>query len=173
MDNQLNSKEARTPARRGRKLLTWLGGILAVLLILLLIGWIYEPMAEAAERGPTPPGQMVDVGGYRLHIYCTGSGSPTVVIESGWGESSATWGWVQPEVARITRVCTYDRAGMGWSEASPYPRTARQFSKELHTLLAKANEPGPYVLVAHSLGGYTVRVYAHDYPDEVSGLGAD
>jgi pimeloyl-ACP methyl ester carboxylesterase len=171
MDNQLNSKEARTPARRGRKLLTWLGGILAVLLILLLIGWIYEPMAEAAEARANPPlGQMVDVGGYRLHIYCTGSGSPTVVIESGWGESSATWGWVQPEVAKITRVCTYDRAGMGWSEPSPYPRTARQFSKELHTLLAKANEPGPYVLAAHSLGGYTVRVYAHDYPDEVSGL---
>ena len=67
-------------------------------------------------------------------------------------------------------MCTYDRAGMGWSEASPYPRTARQFAKELHTLLANANEPGPYVLVGHSLGGYTVRVYAHDYPDEVSGL---
>jgi pimeloyl-ACP methyl ester carboxylesterase len=77
---------------------------------------------------------------------------------------------VQPEVAMTTRVCTYDRAGMGWSEASPYPRTARQFAKELHTLLANANEPGPYVLVGHSLGGYSVRVYAHDYPDEVSGL---
>lgn len=101
---------------------------------------------------------------------CSGTGSPTVVIESGWGGSSATWGWVQPEVSRVTRVCTYDRAGMGWSEPSPYPRTARQFAKELHTLLEKANEPGPYVLVAHSLGGYTARVYAHDYPDEVSGF---
>lgn len=171
MRKQNNSKEERTPARRGRKLLIWLGGILAVLLILLLVGWIYEPMAEAAEaKANPPPGQMVDVGGYRLHIHCTGSGSPTVVIESGWGESSATWGWVQPEVAKITRVCTYDRAGMGWSEPSLYPRTARQFAKELHTLLEKVNEPGPYVLVAHSLGGYTVRVYAHDYPDEVSGL---
>ena len=171
MRNKNNSKEGRTPARRGRKLLIWLGGILAVLLILLLVGWIYEPMAEAAEaKANPPPGQMVDVGGYRLHIHCTGSGSPTVVIESGWGESSATWGWVQPEIAKITRVCTYDRAGMGWSEPSPFPRTARQFAKELHTLLAKANESGPYVLVAHSLGGYTVRVYAYDYPGEVSGL---
>ena len=113
---------------------------------------------------------MVDVGGYRLHINCTGSGSPTVVIESGWGDSSASWGWVQPEVAKTTRVCTYDRAGMGWSEASPEPRTAREYAKELHTLLAKANEPGPYVLVGHSMGGFTVLVYAHDYPDEVSGL---
>jgi pimeloyl-ACP methyl ester carboxylesterase len=113
---------------------------------------------------------MVDVGGYRLHINCTGEGSPTVVIESGWGDFSAAWGWVQPEVAKTTRVCTYDRAGMGWSEASPQPRTAREFAKELHTLLEKANEPGPYVLVGHSLGGYTLLVYAHDYPAEVAGL---
>jgi pimeloyl-ACP methyl ester carboxylesterase len=77
---------------------------------------------------------------------------------------------VQPEVARSTRICTYDRAGMGWSEPSPEPRTAREFAKELHTLLANANEPGPYLLVGHSLGGYTMRVYAHDYPAEVSGL---
>jgi len=128
-------------------------------------------MAEAADaKAYPPPGQMMDVGGYRLHINCTGEGSPTVVIESGWGDFSAAWGWVQPEGARTTRVCTYDRAGMGWSESSPQPRTAREFAKELHTLLAKANEPGPYVLVGHSLGGYTLLVYAHDYPAEVSGL---
>jgi pimeloyl-ACP methyl ester carboxylesterase len=112
----------------------------------------------------------VDVGGYRLHINCTGEGSPTVVVESGWGDFSATWGWVQPEVAKTTRICTYDRAGMGWSEASPEPRTAREFAKELHTLLEKANEPGPYILVGHSMGGYTMRVYAHDYPEEIVGL---
>jgi pimeloyl-ACP methyl ester carboxylesterase len=151
--------------------MTWLVGILAGFLILLLAGWIYEPMAEAADaKAYPPPGRMVDVGGYRLHINCTGSGSPTVVIESGWGDSSAGWGWVQPEVAKITRVCTYDRAGMGWSEASPQPRTAREFAVELHTLLANANEPGPYVLVGHSMGAFTVLVYAHDYPAEVSGM---
>jgi pimeloyl-ACP methyl ester carboxylesterase len=149
----------------------WLGGILAVLLILLLAGAIYEPLAESADaKAYPPPGKMVDVGGYRLHLNCTGSGSPTVVIESGWGDSSAGWGWVQPEVAKTTRVCSYDRAGMGWSEASPQPRTAREFAIELHTLLAKANEPGPYVLVGHSMGGYTLRVYAHDYPEEVAGV---
>jgi pimeloyl-ACP methyl ester carboxylesterase len=171
MRNHENIKEEQVSTRRARGCMVWLGGILAVLLILLLAGAVYEPLAEAADARANPPlGQLVDVGGYRLHIYCTGSGSPTVVIESGWGEYSATWGWVQPEVARTTRVCTYDRAGMGWSEPSPYPRMARQFATELHTLLVKANEPGPYVLVAHSLGGYTVRVYANDYPDEVSGL---
>lgn len=149
----------------------WLGGILTVLLVLLLAGWIYEPVAEAADaKAYPPPGQMVDVGGYRLHIHCTGAGSPTVVIETGWGDSSASWGWVQPEVAKTTRICTYDRAGMGWSEASPQPRVAREYAKELHTLLAKANEPGPYVLVGHSMGGFTVLVYAHDYPADVLGL---
>lgn len=113
---------------------------------------------------------MVDVGGFRLHIKCTGTGSPTVVVEAGWGDSSASWGWVQPEVAEVTRICTYDRAGMGWSEPSSEPRTAKQFAKELHTLLIKAEESGPYVLVGHSLGAYTVRVYASDYVDEVRGL---
>ena len=171
MRNQNNVKERRTPARRGRGCMTWLIGILAVFLILFLAGWIYEPMAEAADaKAYPPPGQMVDVGGYRLHINCTGNGSPTVVIESGWGDSSAAWGWVQPEVAKTTRVCSYDRAGMGWSEASPQPRTAREYASELHTLLSKANIPGPYVLVGHSMGGYTVLVYAHDYPAEVAGL---
>jgi pimeloyl-ACP methyl ester carboxylesterase len=149
----------------------WLGGVLAVVLVLVLAGWIYEPIAEAADaKAYPPPGQMVDVDGYRLHINCTGSGSPTVVIESGWGDSSASWGWVQPEVAKATRVCSYDRAGMGWSEASPQPRAAREFAKELHTLLEKANEPGPYVLVGHSMGGFTVLVYAHDYPEDVAGM---
>ncbi len=172
MRNQNNIKEERTPTRRGRgcdDLAGWDFGSSPD--FDSWSGAIYEPLAEAADaKAYPPPGQMVDVGGYRLHINCTGSGSPTVVIEAGWGDSSASWGWVQPEVAKTTRICTYDRAGMGWSEASPQPRTAREFAKELHTLLAKANEPGPYVLVGHSMGGYTVRVYAHDYPEEVSGL---
>jgi pimeloyl-ACP methyl ester carboxylesterase len=171
MDNQNNIKEERKSNRRGRGCLIWLGGGLAVLLVLFLAGGIYESLAEAAdEKAYPPPGQMVDVGGYRLHINCTGSGSPTVVIDAGWGDSSAGWGWVQTEVAKSTRICTYDRAGMGWSEVSPQPRTAREFAKELHTLLANANEPGPFVLVGHSLAGYTMRVYAHDYPEEVAGL---
>ena len=171
MDKQTQTAAVDSPKHRGRGLLRWLGGVVVVVLGLILVGAIYESVSEAADiQAYPPPGEMVDVGGYRLHINCTGEGSPTVVIESGWGDSSAGWGWVQPEVAKTTRVCTYDRAGMGWSEASPEPRTAREFAKELHTLLEKANEPGPYVLVGHSMGGYTVRVYAHDYPEEVAGL---
>ena len=171
MRNQNNIKEGRTPTRRRRGWMIWLGGFLVVLLVLLVVGWIYEPLAEAVDaRAYPPPGQMVDVGGYRLHINCTGSGSPTVVVESGWGDMSAAWGWVQPDVAKTTRICTYDRAGMGWSEASPQPRTAREYASELHALLIKANIPGPYVLVGHSMGAFTVLVYAHDYPAEVSGV---
>jgi pimeloyl-ACP methyl ester carboxylesterase len=157
--------------RRCRGCLTLFGGFLAVLLILGVAGFIYEPMAETADaKAYPPPGKMVDVGGYRLHIHCSGSGSPTVVIESGWGDSSASWGWVQPEVAKTTRVCTYDRAGMGWSEASPRPRTTSVYVSELHTLLKNANEPGPYVMVGHSMGVFTVLVYAHDYPSDVAGM---
>lgn len=149
----------------------WLGLVLAGLVILAMVGAIYESLAEASDmRAYSPPGQLVDVGGYRLHIYCTGSGSPTVVIDAGWGDSSAGWSAVQAGVQKTTRVCTYDRAGTGWSEASPEPRTAREYARELHTLLQKANEPGPYVLAGHSMGGYTVIVYAHDYPDDVAGL---
>ena len=171
MSNQNQIEKAPASKRRGKGCLQWLGASLVSLVVLTLVGYIYEPIAEAADaKAYPPPGQMVDVGGYRLHINCTGEGSPTVVIESGWGDMSASWGWVQPEVAKTTRICTYDRAGMGWSEASPQPRTAREYAKELHTLLAKANEPGPYVLVGHSMGGFTVIVYAHDYPAEVSGL---
>jgi pimeloyl-ACP methyl ester carboxylesterase len=114
---------------------------------------------------------MLDVGGYRLHINCIGTGAPTVVIEAGWGDSAGSWSsWVQPAVARTTRVCTYDRAGMGFSEPGPLPRTAERFAQELHALLRGADVPGPYVLVGHSLGGLPVRVFAHEYAADVAGV---
>jgi pimeloyl-ACP methyl ester carboxylesterase len=152
--------------------LIWLGRILVSIIGLLLVGYIYESVAEAADaKAYPPPGQLVDVGGHRLHINCTGTGSPTVVIEAGLGDWSTTWAaYVQPEVARTTRVCTYDRAGMGWSEAGPLPRDAAQNAKELYTLLQNANIPGPYVMVGHSLGGLIVRVFVHDYSSEVVGV---
>jgi len=171
MANQHEVKKERTPSRRGQGCMIWLGGVLAVFLVLLLAGAIYESLAEKADaQAYPPPGQLVDVGGYRLHINCTGNGSPTVIIEAGLGDWSTGWGYVQPEVAKTTRVCTYDRAGWGWSEAGPKPRDAAQIAKELHTLLQKANIPGPYVMVGHSLGGLPVRIFTHDYPDEVSGV---
>ena len=152
--------------------LIWLGRIVASIIGLMLVGYIYESAAEAADsKAYPPPGQLVDVGGYRLHINCTGTGSPTVIIEAGLGDWSTTWGgYVQSEVAQTTRVCTYDRAGMGWSEAGPLPRDADHFAKDLHTLLENANIPGPYVMVGHSLGGAAVRVFVHDYASEVAGV---
>jgi pimeloyl-ACP methyl ester carboxylesterase len=157
--------------RRVRGCFLWLRLIVVVFLGCILLGAIYESVAEALDARNYPPtGQMVDVGGYHLHINCTGTGSPTVVIDAGWGDWSANWSWVQPEVAKTTQVCTYDRAGMGYSEAGSLPRNAKQFAKELHTLLHQANIPVPYVLVGHSLGGLSVRVFASNYASEVAGV---
>jgi pimeloyl-ACP methyl ester carboxylesterase len=151
--------------------LIWLGRVVGLIIVLALLGAIYESLAEAADVKIYPaPGQLVDVGDHRLHINCTGTGSPTVVIVSGLGDWSTSWGVVQPEVAKTTRVCTYDRAGLGWSDTRSLPSDAAQFAKELHTLLQNANVPGPYVMVGHSLGGFIVRIFAHDYASEVAGV---
>ncbi len=166
-----NQSSVSAPRRRGRGCLLWLGRVALVVLGLIVFGAIYESAAEASdERAYPPPGQMIDMGSYRLHLNCTGTGSPVVVIDAGLGDWSTMWSLVQPEVAKTTRVCTYDRAGSGWSEAGPLPRNAETFARELHTLLAKGNIPGPYVLVGHSMGGFTMRVFAHDFPADVAGL---
>jgi pimeloyl-ACP methyl ester carboxylesterase len=147
----------------------------AVVLLLLLVGliWLFGTRAKArlAAKYP-PPGQMVDVGGYRMHIDCQGdpAGSPTVVMDAGQGEPGLTWALVQPEVAGFTRVCTYDRAGLGWSERGPKPRTAANIVPELRALLAGAGVGPPYVLVGHSAGGLYGLLFAHTYPDEVAGM---
>jgi hypothetical protein len=154
MNNQDQLQELQPPKKRGRRLLVWLSRIVAGLVILSLFGAVFESVSEVSDkRAYPPPGQMVDLGGYRLHIDCKGTGSPTVVIEAGLGDWSTAWGIVQTEVAKTTRVCTYDRAGSGWSESGPLPRDANQFANELQTLLQKANLPGPFLLVGHSLGG--------------------
>jgi pimeloyl-ACP methyl ester carboxylesterase len=171
MNNQHQSEQVSPPKRRGRGCLGWLGGILAVFLGLMLVGTLYESVAEAADARAYPaPGRMIDVGGYRLHINCVGTGSPTVVIEAGWGDWSGGWSRVQAEAAKITRICTYDRAGMGYSEAGPLPRTAEHFARELHVLLQQAGVPAPYVLVGHSMGGAPVRVFANTYAADVVGV---
>jgi pimeloyl-ACP methyl ester carboxylesterase len=150
------------------KAILWL---IVALLVLAVVGAIYQAIAtERAERAYPPPGEMVDVGGYSLHIHCVGQGSPTVVLDAGSGEMSAQWVWVQQEVFGTTRVCAYDRAGMGWSEMGPEPRDAKQISSELHTLLAKTGIDGPYVLVGHSFGGLYMQTYAARYPGEVVGM---
>lgn len=117
-----------------------------------------------------PPGNMYDVGGYDLQMYCVGSGGPTVIVDIGLGSSSMEWLPIQADVRQHTRICTYDRAGYGWSDEGPGPRTATLLTEELHTLLKKAQEAPPYILVGHSFGGYIVQYFAETYPDEVAGM---
>ena len=119
---------------------------------------------------PPPPGNFIDVGGHRLHLYTMGAGSPTVVFEAGGASWSLDWYPVQTEVAKFATACSYDRAGFGWSDSGPKPRTSEQIVKELHTLLTKAAAPKPYVLVGASFGGHTARLFANHYPDEVAGV---
>src|ERR671911_370807 len=167
----LSVMSSSTTRRLMRRIGMALLGLIVVLLALAVAGAIYQAIATMrAERAYPPPGEMVDVGGHSLHINCVGQGSPTVVLHAGSGGFSAQWVRVQREVSHTTRVCSYDRAGMGWSEMGPEPRDAKQISSELHTLLKGANIEGPYVLVGHSFGGLYVRTYAARYPDEVAGV---
>ena len=149
-------------------------GMVGLVLVLLLAGVVFQfVMTRIDARRYPAPGEMVDVGGYDLHLYCTGEagGAPSVVMDSGLGGTVLDWQLVQPEVAKFARVCTYDRAGMGWSDPGDQPRTSQQIVKELHTLLGNAGVvEGPYVLVGHSFGGTNMQVYASHYPDEVAGM---
>lgn len=157
----------RTPGRTRRALLR--AGLL--LLFASGLGAAYQYVATQTDtRRFPPPGRLVDVGGFRLHIQCSGSDGPTVILEAGMGLSSLEWIRVQPQIARFARVCAYDRAGYGWSDPSPAPRTAQVMAHELHRLLVNAGVPGPYILVAHSFGAFTARRYARDYADEVAGM---
>src|SRR5215210_3153257 len=167
----LSVVSSTTPRRVMRRIGMALLGLVVALLVLAVAGAIYQAIAtELAERAYPPPGELVDVGGYSLHINCVGQGSPTVVLDAGSGAFSAQWVRVQQEVSGITRVCAYDRAGMGWSEMGPEPRDAKQISSELHTLLKGAGIKGPYVLVGHSFGGMYMQTYAARYPYEVAGV---
>jgi pimeloyl-ACP methyl ester carboxylesterase len=105
-----------------------------------------------------------------MHLYCTGSGIPTVVVEAGLGDDFIGWQKVQPEVAKFTRICTYDRAGLGWSKDQPGPRDAKHIAQQLHSLLQTAGENGPVVLVGASAGGFYARQFASDYPEQVTGM---
>jgi pimeloyl-ACP methyl ester carboxylesterase len=116
------------------------------------------------------PGQLVDAGGFRLNLYCMGSGSPTVVFDSGWGDWAPVWSKVQPEVAKWTRACSFDRAGYGFSDPGPVPQTSVRIAGELHTALHHAGIAGPYILVGSAFGGDNIRVFADLHMSEVAGL---
>jgi pimeloyl-ACP methyl ester carboxylesterase len=130
---------------------------------------IVQPLAQV-EATPKPPGRLVDIGGYRLHLDCTGKGSPTVVLAAGAGDFSVDWALVQPSVSKITRVCSYDRAGEAWSDAGPIPRTMRQEAFELNLAMKNLGEKGPYLLVGHSIAGLTMRIFAQMFPAQTAGM---
>jgi len=117
-----------------------------------------------------PPGRLVDVGGFRLHLHAIGDARPVVVFDAALGGSSISWTFVQAPVSAFARACTYDRAGFAWSDAGPMPRTAGRAADELRVLLANAAEPPPYVLVGHSFGGFVMRIFAARYPELTAGL---
>jgi len=146
-------------------------GLLVLIFVLSITGMIYQTSAtETDKKDFPPPGNLIDVGGFKMHIDCTGEGSPTVILESMSGGGSPYWGWVQPKIAKVTRVCVYDRAGFYWSESDPEPQSLARTVRNLHTLLVNANIEGPYVLVGHSIGGLYARQFAAEYPEQVAGL---
>ena len=139
-------------------------------LTFLIMAWSVVANSQQANQSYTPPGKLIDLGGYRLHLNCSGNKGPTVVLIAGAGDFSFDWSLVQPHIAEFARVCSYDRAGFAWSDPGPTRRTMKQEAFELHTMLKAAHVNGPYVLVGHSLGGLTARVYAGEYPNEVAGM---
>lgn len=141
----------------------------AVFLAVLAAGVLYQRLA-ARRRQPPPAGSLIDVGGHRLHVHCAGAGSPLVLFESGIAASSLSWSRVQPAIARVTRACVYDRAGLAWSDAASSPRTFERIVEELAHVLARTAPDGTYVLVGHSFGSFVVRAYAARHPDRVLGL---
>lgn len=161
----------RSRAQLRSKTRRWLLYPVFAVLALAAVGGGYETVREAMDaRTYAMPGQLIDVGGHRLHLSCTGSGTPTVVLEAGGGEMSSNLGWITPAVARDTRVCVYDRAGRGWSEPADTPQDAAQIATDLHTLLQRGHVPGPYVLAGHSFGGLYVLTFADRFPDDVAGM---
>jgi pimeloyl-ACP methyl ester carboxylesterase len=180
MKTMTSSPVTLAPAQLGRRksgfgfwIRRVLLGLLALLVGLALLGAIYQAIATASDqRTYPPPGQLVDVGGYTLHLNVQGqtTGQPTVILEAGMASFSSNWHWVQTELAHDTRVVAYDRAGLGWSDAAAEIHDAQQSARDLHIALQQVRISGPYVLAGHSYGGLVMRAFADLYPDEVVGM---
>jgi pimeloyl-ACP methyl ester carboxylesterase len=147
-------------------------GLCILIVVAASTGAAYQWLATRKDLAANPPpGRLVDVGGHRLHILCSGSGEPAVILENGLGSAGLVgWSLVQPEVAKFTRVCSYDRAGTGYSDPGPSPRTARRIGNELAQLLDHTGISGDLVLVGASIGGLFVRVFASEHGERVAGL---
>jgi pimeloyl-ACP methyl ester carboxylesterase len=148
----------------------WLVGALILVLLLIAVAGGITTVSLASAQQAVASGQLVDIGGRRLYLQCEGTGSPVVILQAGLGGSSASWAHIQPEIARTTTVCSYDRAGHNRSDDAPAPQDGNAIATDLHDLLTKAGIAGPYVLVAHSSGGPYVRVFTAAYPNDVVGM---
>jgi pimeloyl-ACP methyl ester carboxylesterase len=157
-------RQLRSRSRR------WLLYPVIAMMALAGVGGVYETVSGASDKDFPMPGRLIDVGGYSLHLNCSGSGSPTVILEPGAGAMSSQLAWITPAVARDTRVCVYDRAGRGWSEPADRRQDGAQIATDLHTLLQRGDVPGPYVMAGHSFGGLYVLTFAARYPGEVAGM---
>ena len=158
--------------KRGWRIARRIGlGMVVLLLVLGTAGALWNVLAIRHYRNAyPPPGKLYTVNGEPMHLYCSGAGSPTLVLESGRGDDFLVWGKVQPALSPTTRVCSYDRAGFGWSDPESGPRDAGHIASQLHDLLRQAHVDGPLVLMGHSAGGIYIRVYATRYPRDVAGL---
>lgn len=147
-------------------------GLFGLVLLVLLTGFTYEQIGRATDASRLPPriGKAVDVGGRTMNLYCSGEGSPTIVFEAGGNEPGYVWTSLQTKLAKVTRACWYDRAGVGWSDPPQSPRTSATVISDLHEVLSRAGVPRPYVLVGASIGGEYARIYASRYPQDVAGL---
>lgn len=151
--------------------ITGLFEIAFIVMCIACCGYLYQTVATFIDRRcHLPPGKIVEVDGNRVHIQTTGTKSPTVILEAGLGAMSSGWAWIQPEIEKFARVVSYDRAGLGWSDAGTVHPSPRLTALRLHKLLQATGINGPYVLVGHSMGGLLVRLFANQYPDEVVGM---
>jgi pimeloyl-ACP methyl ester carboxylesterase len=167
----LRSPRLRT-RRRARRVTTYFVlGLGAFLGAFMVAGTAWNVIAHDRFVAAHPaPGQLYEVKGYKMHLWCMGAGSPTILIDAGLGGNSGNWQRVQPELAKMTRVCSYDRAGLGWSEPQPGPRDSDHIVQQLHDLVETAHIPGPMVLMGHSGAGFFMRGYATKYPQDVVGM---
>jgi len=163
-----NVRLRRRILRGTRRALKWLG---IALITLVVLGMAFQAIAiELDKRNYPPPGQLYSVNGHSMHLVCLGEGSPTVILQAGGAADSTWWYWVQRQLAAHTRVCAFDRPGMGWSESTTDQRDALTLMSELHALLAQANVRPPYIMAGHSWGAVLTRIYAAQYPQEIEGL---
>jgi pimeloyl-ACP methyl ester carboxylesterase len=158
-----------------RKSCCWFIQLMTMLILLVIglacAGAAYQAIGNFKDARCFPQrGKLVQIGALKLNIECSGTGKPTVVLESAGNTAARGWAKVQPDVAKFTRVCSYDRAGYGWSEPGLQPRSIAQEAEEMKLLLQAAGETGPYILVGHSQGGFNVRAFAHKYPEDVAGV---